>query len=132
MEPRGPGRPKKKIGDVKLSKKEMYLGNPDLPSAFAKFEYTPDQVQELEKCKNDMLYFAMNYFYIVDPDEGKVQIKLYEFQKRILKGFRDQRFNVLLSPRQASKCFSGNTKLKIRNKNTGEIEEVSAELLYAN
>ena len=124
------GRPKKEIKEVKLSKKEMYLGNPALPSTQATFEYTPFMVDEIGKCSDDMLHFAENYFYIIDPDIGKVQIKLFDFQKRILTGFRDNRFNVLLSPRQAGKCFSSDTKLKIRSKNTGEIEEVSALEFY--
>lgn len=96
------GRPKK-ITEPKLSRKEMYLGNPNLPSSEAKFEYTPDMVMEIEKCKNDMLYFAENYFYIVDPDIGKVNIDLYSFQKRIIRELQDNRFSILLSPRQASK-----------------------------
>jgi len=85
------------------SKKDHYMGNPNLPTSAAKFEYTPEMVVEIEKCKNDILYFAKNYFYIIDPDEGKVRIELYECQERILRDIRDERFNLLLSPRQASK-----------------------------
>jgi hypothetical protein len=93
----------KKIKDTKLNKNEMYLGNPNLPSVDAKFEYTPEMVQEIEKCSTDMLYFAENYFYIIDPDEGKVNINLYDFQRRVIRELNAHRFNVLLSPRQASK-----------------------------
>lgn len=88
---------------AKLSKKETYLGNPNLPSVDAKFEYTPEMVKEIKKCSENMLYFAQNYFYIIDPDKGKVKIELYPFQKRVLRGIRDNRFNAILSPRQASK-----------------------------
>lgn len=117
---------------AKLSKKERYLNNPNLPSVEAKFEYTPEMFVEIKKCGDNMLYFAENYFYIIDPDKGKVQIELYPFQKRVLRGFRDHRFNAVLSPRQASKCFSGDTKLKIRDKNTGEIREVLTSEFYDN
>jgi hypothetical protein len=84
-------------------KKDSYMGNPNLPTATAQFEYTPEMVAEIEKCKNDLLYFAENYFYIIDPDVGKVRINLYDFQKRVLRDIRDNRHSILLSPRQASK-----------------------------
>jgi hypothetical protein len=86
-------------------KKEQYMGNPNLPTANALFEYTPEMVAEIQKCKNDIIHFASNYFYIIDPDSdvGKVCINLYDFQKRVLKGIFDHRFSCLLSPRQASK-----------------------------
>lgn len=86
-------------------KKQNYMGNTNLPSANSAFEYTPEMVMEIEKCRNDIIHFASNYFYIIDPDSdvGKVNIQLYDFQKRILKGVFDNRFNVILSPRQASK-----------------------------
>jgi hypothetical protein len=113
-------------------KKQNYMGNTNLPSANSAFEYTPEMVVEIEKCRNDIIHFAANYFYIIDPDSdvGKVNIQLYDFQKRILKGVFDNRFNVILSPRQASKCFSENTMIKVRNKKTGEIEEIDALSFY--
>ena len=125
----------KKIIDQTLSKKEMYLGNPNLPSIDAKFEYTTEMVSEIEKCSDDMLYFAHNYFYIIDPDIGKVQIQLYDFQERIINGFKSHRFNVILSPRQASKttlmtiaalheaCFKGYRSIVIvANKESTAME----------
>jgi len=86
-------------------KNKSYMGNTNLPSANSSFEYTPEMVVEIEKCKTDIIHFASNYFYIIDPDSdvGKVCINLYDFQKRVLAGIFDHRFNCLLSPRQASK-----------------------------
>jgi hypothetical protein len=96
------GRPAK-IKDPKLSKREMYLGNPNLPSAEAKFEYTPEMAEEFLKCKDDILYFAENYFYIIEPDLGKILIPLLPYQRRLLKAFKDNRFNIVLSSRQSGK-----------------------------
>lgn len=96
------GRPKK-ITEPKLSRKEMYLGNPNLPSSEAKFEYTPEMVMEIEKCKNSITYFAQNYFYIVEPDLGKMLIPLLPYQLRLLKAFDENRFNIVLSSRQSGK-----------------------------
>jgi hypothetical protein len=92
-----------KIKEPKLAKREMYLGNPNLPSAEAKFEYTPEMVVEIEKCKNSITYFAQNYFYIVEPDLGKMLIPLLPYQLRLLKAFDENRFNIVLSSRQSGK-----------------------------
>jgi hypothetical protein len=84
-------------------KKQEYMGNPNLPTADAVFEYTPEMVMEIEKCKGSLLYFASNYFYIIDPDEGKKVIPLFDYQQRLLKSFDEHRFNIVLSSRQSGK-----------------------------
>lgn len=84
-------------------KKDNYMGNPNLPTANAKFEYTPEMVAEIQKCKDDILYFAENYFYIIEPDLGKIKIPLLPYQKRLLNSFRDNRFNIVNSSRQSGK-----------------------------
>ena len=101
----------KDIKNTALAKNEMYMGNPNLPSKDARFEYTPHMIKEIEKSKNNMLHFAQGYFYIVDPDKGKTQIELYPFQRRVLRGVRDNRFNIILSPRQASKALALDTPI---------------------
>ena len=123
------GRPLKINRQKPLSKKAMYLGNPDLPSVDATFTYTAEQSLEIETCMLDMLYFAENYFYIIADGEKEV-IPLFPYQKRLIQAFKDNRFNIVLSSRQSGKCFSENTKLKIRNKKTNEIKEVSALEFY--
>lgn len=111
-------------------KRQEYMGNPNLPTADAVFEYTPEMVVEIEKCKGSLLYFASNYFYIIDPDEGKKVIPLFDYQQRLLKSFDENRFNIVLSSRQSGKCFSENTIIKVKNKKTGEIEEIDALSFY--
>lgn len=83
--------------------KHSYMGNPNLPTANATFEYTPEMVAEIAKCKDDILYFAENYFYIIEPDLGKIKIPLLPYQKRLLNAFRDNRFNIINSSRQSGK-----------------------------
>jgi hypothetical protein len=80
-----------------------YMGNPNLPTAGTVFEYDAEKVQEIEKCKTDILYFAEQYFTILLPGKGKQKIVLYEAQKRILRGLRDNRFFSLLASRQIGK-----------------------------
>jgi len=94
---------KNNIEEQELSKKESYMGNPQLPSKNAKFIYTPEMVEEIEKCKNDIVYFAKNYFYIIEPDMGKILIPLLDYQIRLLQAFQDHRYNIVTSSRQSGK-----------------------------
>jgi hypothetical protein len=109
---------------------QYYKGNKKVPKSEAQFEWTPKMIQELRKCKEDIVYFAENYFYIVNLDRGKEVIKLYTRQRQILKSLVKERFLALLSSRQFGKCFCINTLLKIRNKKTGKIEEISVGDLF--
>jgi hypothetical protein len=84
-------------------RKQEYMGNPNLPTANAVFEYTPEMVAEIEKCKKSLLHFAENYFYIIDPDEGKKIIPLFDYQVRLLKAFEIHKQNIVLSSRQSGK-----------------------------
>jgi hypothetical protein len=88
---------------AKTSKNSYYLNNPNLPTKGATFDYTPEMVEEIDKCKEDLLHFAENYFYILNIDEGRIKIKLYEAQKKILRGLKDNRFFCLLASRQVGK-----------------------------
>jgi hypothetical protein len=80
-----------------------YLKNESLPTAKTEFEWTPEMVQGLQKAKGDIIYFAENYFHIVNLDRGKEIIKLYKAQKRILKSMVKNNRVILLSSRQAGK-----------------------------
>ena len=84
-------------------KKDTYMGNPNLPTANAVFEYTPEMVAEIAKCRDSLLYFGANYFYIIDPDEGKKVIPLFDYQTRLLKAFEEFKQNIVLSSRQSGK-----------------------------
>ena len=85
--------------------KQFYLGNKNLPSPDAQFDYAsnPDWVKDIEKCKENILYFAENFFFIANLDRGKEKIALYNYQKKILRSLRDSRFVVLLASRQIGK-----------------------------
>jgi hypothetical protein len=80
-----------------------YRGSKNVPVAGAQYHFTSDMVEELKKCKEDIVYFAENFFYIVSLDRGKEKIKLYEAQKDVLRSLVDNRFVCLLSCRQSGK-----------------------------
>ena len=80
-----------------------YRGSKNVPVAGAQYEFTADMVDELRRCKNDIIYFAENFFYIISLDEGKQKIKLYEAQKRVLRSFVNERNVIVCSSRQIGK-----------------------------
>ena len=89
-----------------MAKKEdtqYYLGNKNLPRTDAEFEWTPTMLRDLKKAQRNILYFAENYFHIVNLDRGKEKISLFKCQKRVLRGLRDNRFVTLLASRQIGK-----------------------------
>ena len=82
---------------------DVYLGNPNLKKAGTPIQFTKKQIDEWIKCKNDPIYFAMNYIKIISLDEGLVPFKMYDFQKKILSDFHETRFNIAKLPRQTGK-----------------------------
>ena len=80
-----------------------YRGSKHVPVAGAQYEFTPDMIDELRKCKDDIIYFAENFFYIVSLDRGKEKIQLYEAQKRVLRSFVRERNVIVCSSRQIGK-----------------------------
>lgn len=87
------------------NEKQFYLGNTNLPRPEATFDYAsnPQWIKDIQKCTKNILYFAENFFYIVNLDQGKIKIELFSCQKRVLRSLRDNRFVVLLASRQIGK-----------------------------
>ncbi len=97
---------KEKLPDMlndDLDYDQTYLRNKRIPRADAQFEWTPEMIAEIKKCKDNLLYFAEKYFYIVTLDDGKQKINLYPAQKRILKALQKYRFNAINASRQSGK-----------------------------
>ena len=82
---------------------DVYLGNPNLKKAGTEIQFTKKQIQEWIKCKSDPLYFSMKYMQIINLDEGLVPFAMYDFQKKILMDFHENRFNIAKLPRQTGK-----------------------------
>lgn len=93
-------------------------------------EYTSEQVVEITKCMQDPEYFINNYIKIVNVDHGLVPFKMYDFQKKIVKTIHENRFSICKIPRQSGKCVHINTLVKVRNKQTGEVIELTMGELY--
>jgi len=113
----------------------FYMGNRNLPNVNWKGEYTKEQVRNLKKASGNILYFAEQFFHIINLDRGKEKIKLYKPQKRALRKMRDTRFFCLLASRQIGKstmmtiyilwqaCFNNDQRiLLVANKEATAIE----------
>lgn len=91
------------ITDLKSLKNSPFKDNePDWKKPKLIFEYTPYEVEEIRKCKNDVLYFANNYAQVM-TEEGIRQIELRDYQSEILESFNNNRFNILDASRQIGK-----------------------------
>ena len=82
---------------------KTYLGNDKLKSAGVKIEYTQEQVDEIKKCSEDVIYFIKNYAHIVHVDRGMIKFNLYDYQTNLINHIDDNRFTVLLCGRQQGK-----------------------------
>lgn len=119
----------------KTDKTKYYLGNPNLPAADAQIAYEPWMVREIQKARDNILYFAENFFYIINLDRGREKIKMHSCQKRAIRKMRDNRFFILLASRQIGKstmmtiyilwqaCFMDDQRiLLVANKEATAIE----------
>ncbi len=123
--------------------RDYYLGNPNLPTDSTKFEWTPQMVKQLKKAKQNLLYFAENFFYIVNLDRGREMITLHSCQKRALRGMRDNRFFILLASRQIGKttmmtiytlwhaCFNSDQRILIVANKEGTAKEIFSRVRMA-
>lgn len=57
--------------------------------------------KEIERCKNDPVYFISKYVKVIHPRRGLVPFKLYPFQEMIIKCLQENRFNIIRKFRQA-------------------------------
>jgi len=82
---------------------DQYLGNPNLKKAHTKSRFTPKQVEEVMKCLEDPKYFIEQYLKIVTIDKGLVPFQMYDFQRKMVDTFHDNRFTICKLPRQSGK-----------------------------
>ena len=81
-----------------------YKGNPNIKNAYVNdLEYTPEELQEYKKCMKDPIYFAETYVRIMSVDFGVIPFTLYDFQRKMILDFKENRFNISKLPRQCGK-----------------------------
>ena len=79
-----------------------YQGNPNLRPAGIPQEWTPEQREEWEKCYSDPIYFIEQYM-VVKSKGKRTKIKLYPWQKRIIRDYQNHTSTIVVTARQAGK-----------------------------
>ena len=90
--------------DYKSVDNPFHDGNPDLKRANILWEYTKEEILEIQKCAKDVTYFSK--YCQVMTDEGLNYITLRDYQTSVLKEYQNHRFNVFLAPRQVGKSIT--------------------------
>lgn len=86
-----------------IEKQKYYNGIKNLRDVKTKVELPKNYMSEMKRCKDDIVYFAEHYFYIVNADRGKILIELHPFQKIMLQNLVDNQNNVFNCSRQIGK-----------------------------
>ena len=95
--------------DYKQVDNPFHDGDPELKRANILWEYTTDEILEIQKCARDVTYFAK--YCQVMMDHGLDYIKLRDYQTSVLKEYQANRFNVFLAPRQVGKSIMSGVML---------------------
>jgi len=80
-----------------------YMGNPNIKAAHVNLDYTKEQLLEFQKCAKDPVYFTETYIRIMSVDFGLIPFTLYDFQRKMVETFNENRFNICKLPRQSGK-----------------------------
>ena len=70
------------------------------------FEYTAEEIQEVTKCAQDIIYFANNYCYCMQGSKGYQPLTLRDYQDDMLRQYTKNRFNITLASRQVGKTVT--------------------------
>ena len=90
------------------AKKNKYL-----KPANYEHEFTYDQIEEMQKCYADPVYFIKNYVKIVHATKGIIPFELYSYQENMIRAFHEEQYTIVLSARQTGKCVSGDTEVTV-------------------
>jgi hypothetical protein len=92
--------------DGPVNEATSFKGNPNLKKVGHQHQFTAQQIQEVEKCISDPIYFIENYCHITSLDKGLVKFKLYDCQKRKVRTILDNRKVIVMEPRQNGKTVT--------------------------
>lgn len=96
-------RNKVPIPDNEVPKEWFFQGMRGIRKANVPYPYTEWQIDQIEKCANDPLYFFDNYLKIMTLDSGMQPFVTRDYQKEMILRMNTNRFNIFMIPRQAGK-----------------------------
>ena len=77
--------------------------------AHKKQQFTKKELQEFKQCADPLtgpMYFMSNFFTIQHPVQGNMKYQPYEYQKRLIDAYHENRFSISMMPRQTGKSTS--------------------------
>lgn len=89
------------------------------------FEYTKEEIKELAKIADNVLYFGETYAKVTTDDGLKI-VKLRKYQVKVLRQFQYYRHNVWLASRQIGKSCDGTIEIRDKSDNVvfnGELRD---------
>ena len=82
------------------------MGNPLIKRDNVSLQFNTEEITEYIKCSKNPVYFCKKYVKVIHVDKGLVNFDLYPYQKNLMKHFNDNRFSIVLAPRQSGKSIS--------------------------
>ena len=71
--------------------------------------FTEQELTEFKRCADPVtgpIYFMDHFFHIQHPIRGKMLYHPYEYQRRLIQNYHENRFSISLMPRQTGKSTS--------------------------
>ena len=87
--------------------------NKYLKPANYEHEFTYDQIEEMQKCYADPVYFIKNYVKIVHSTRGIIPFELYSYQENMIRAYHEEQYTIVLTARQTGKCVTGDAEVTI-------------------
>lgn len=85
-----------------MANSPFFSGDMELRRGNILFEYTPEELNEIRKCREDILYFADKYCKLM-TDNGIQNIELRDYQREVLVNLVNERFICFMAARQIGK-----------------------------
>ena len=83
--------------------------SPLVKSPYKKTAFTDEQLAEFVACADPVtgpMYFMDHFFHIQHPVQGKMLYHPYEYQRRLIDTYHNNRFSISMMPRQTGKSTS--------------------------
>lgn len=105
----------------------FFHGKTEWRNADITFEYTEEEIEEINICSIDPVYFVEKYATFM-TDKGKRTVRLREYQKDVLEMMGEEYYDenldvirpknqriILLQSRQTGKCCSMYSDIEVKN-----------------
>lgn len=83
--------------------KTHYKDKPHIKRANVNTKWTFEMIEEWERCRDDIIYFAEHYGSIIHIDYGLIRINLRDYQEDMLNIMNDNRMSIFCLSRQLGK-----------------------------